>query len=44
MTHKLNENIATRRKEKGMTQEDLAAMLGVSGQAVSKWESGISQT
>lgn len=41
MKHTLNENIAALRKEKGMTQEELAALLGVSGQAVSKWESGI---
>ena len=40
MKSTLNENIAALRKEKGMTQEELAAKLGVSGQAVSKWESG----
>ena len=41
MKHTLNETIAALRKERGMTQEELAALLGVSGQAVSKWESGI---
>ncbi len=35
---KLNENIAALRREKGYTQEHLAEMLGVSTQAVSKWE------
>lgn len=42
MKQTLNENIAALRKEKGMTQEELAAKLGVSGQSVSKWESGVS--
>lgn len=42
----MNETIGNRiskyRKEKGMTQEELAATLGVSSQAVSKWENDIS--
>ncbi len=34
----LSQNIKTLRMEKGLTQEQLAAQLGVSPQAVSKWE------
>ncbi len=39
-TLKINENIARLRREKGVTQEELAVALGVSNQAVSKWEAG----
>ena len=39
-TLKINENIARLRREKGITQEELAVALGVSNQAVSKWEAG----
>lgn len=36
---KLNEQIAFLRRKIGMTQEELANVLGVTNQAVSKWES-----
>jgi len=41
-TSKLAQRIADARHEKGLTQKDLAAMVGVSAQAVSKWERGVS--
>ena len=36
--------IAAVRKEKGFTQKDLAQQLFVSDKAVSKWETGVSQS
>ena len=36
------ENLRELRKERGLSQEDLAELLDVSRQAVSKWEQGVS--
>lgn len=44
MEMKFNEKLQKLRKEKGMSQEALADELGVSRQAVSKWENGVSPT
>lgn len=40
MEHSIVENITKYRKAAGLTQEQLGDLLGVSGQAVSKWENG----
>ncbi len=40
MAKELSERIAALRKERGFTQEQLGNMVGVSSQAVSKWEKG----
>lgn len=42
MKKTLGERIAEKRKEKGLKQDELAEMLGVSAQAVSKWENDVS--
>ncbi len=42
MNETIGNRIAKFRKEKNMTQEDLANRLGVSSQAVSKWENDAS--
>lgn len=39
----LKERIQNLRKEKGLSQDELAGLLGIARQSVSKWESGISQ-
>lgn len=36
--------IAELRKERGMTQKELAEKLFISDKAVSKWETGVSQS
>lgn len=38
----LNKRIGELRKKKGVTQDELAEYMGVSAQAVSKWENGLS--
>lgn len=40
MANMLSERIAELRKERGLTQEQLGQLVGVSAQAVSKWEKG----
>ena len=40
----LGERIRIYRINQNMTQRELAEALGVSAQAVSKWETGVSQT
>ena len=42
MNETLGTNIMRLRKEAGLTQEQLAKALGISYQAVSKWENGVS--
>jgi len=36
--------LGERRRQKGVTQEEVAAFVGVSKASVSKWETGVSQT
>lgn len=39
---KIGNFISKCRKEKGLTQEDLAVKFGITSQSVSKWENGLS--
>ena len=41
---KIGKYIAAKRKEKGMTQKQLAEKLGMSDKSVSKWERGVSHS
>ncbi|MCJ7834906.1 helix-turn-helix domain-containing protein [Cuneatibacter sp. NSJ-177] len=41
---KLGRNILCLRRERGITQDELAEYLGVSKSAVSKWETGVSHS
>lgn len=38
----ISDRIRELRRTRGISQEELAAQIGVSRQAVSKWESGVS--
>ena len=40
----LSDKILRLRKSKGMSQEELAQQINVSRQAVSRWETGVSQS
>lgn len=41
---KIGRRISELRKERQLTQEQLAEKLGVSNRSVSRWENGVSQT
>lgn len=41
---KIGKFIAELRKEKNLTQEELAVLLGVSNKSVSRWENGVSRS
>ena len=43
-TEKIGSLIAKLRKEKGLTQKELADQLHITDRAVSKWERGVSQS
>lgn len=38
------EKLRNHRKRLGMTQEEAAQRIGISAQAISKWESGVSHS
>lgn len=42
MVRQIGENISRFRQNQNMTQEEFALRLGVTPQAVSKWERGVS--
>ena len=44
MKLKIGETIKKFRKEREITQEEFAEVLGVSFQSVSRWENGVSQS
>ena len=39
-----HENLKALRKDRGLSQEELAVRLNVVRQTISKWEKGVSQT
>ena len=41
---KTGEYIAEKRKEKNLTQQELADKLNISNKSVSKWETGVSHS
>ena len=42
MNFNFGNNIKTLRKQRNLSQEQLAEVLSVSSQAISKWETGVS--
>ena len=44
MEETLGKRIVVHRKRLGLTQDALAELMGVTAQAVSKWESGVSHS